>query len=512
MKHPRVRFAWSLVPVRQLGLAAAAAASLLFTACGGGGGAAPPAEATVLRVDDASVLEGSGSVTSTSDLNFLVTLDKPVITRLELRISTISLIKPGFASTPGAAKGGASCGGDVDYIQQQDQPLVFAAGVSSGLITVKVCHDAVFEPNETLNVTWKTERGTTSMIKGVIINDDAGGLNGTGATAMLAGLPAFGRDVNALTKSDTDGALGFSFVATTGSPACTVDKVTGLLWQATGYTPSTYANMSSLVNAANIANMCGKSDWRVPSTNELLSVLNFSTPISQPMNADTLLSASPMTGDFWTAEQLANATDDAWVVSPGQGGAVSRFPKTTSTPFVRLVSGGLVNGVPRASTCNDADSRFDVLKDATTTAAPDGTIYDNKSGLMWKQCTEGLSGPQCNPIGPTTEFSPDLASPTYLLNWLKNVNGNPNTLGAGFSDWRIPTVKELASLVDRCITPPSTPAINTTIFPASKSVSYISATVNANDLNTFWYVDFGDGSVGVGLPQNKYLRLVRAGQ
>ena len=168
--------------------------------------------------------------------------------------------------------------------------------------------------------------------------------------------------------------------------------------------------------------------------------------------------------------------------------------------------------MPRASTCNDADSRFDVLKDATTAAAPDGTIYDNKSGLMWKQCTEGLSGPGCNPIGLATEFSPDLATPTYLLNWLKNVNGNPSTLGAGFSDWRIPTVKELAYLVDRCIMPPSTPDINITIFPASKSMSYISATVNANDPDTFWYVDFKDGSVGVGLPQNKYLRLVRAGQ
>ena len=509
MKHPRVRSAWSLVPVRQLGLAAAAAASLLFTACGGGGGAAPQAEATVLRVDDASVLEGSGS--STSDLSFWVMLDKPVITRLELRISTLSLIKPGFASTPGAAKGGASCGGDVDYIQQQDQPLIISAGANSGFITIKVCHDALFEPNETLNVTWKTVGGTTSTLKGVIINDEAGGLNGTGATTTLAGLPSFGRDVNALTKNDADGALGFSFAATTGSPACTVDKVTGLLWQATGYTPSTYANMSSLIEAANTTVMCGKSDWRVPSTNELLSVLNFSTPISQPMNADTISSASPMTGDFWTAEQLANATNDAWVVSPGQGGAVSGLSKTTSTPFVRLVSGGLVNGVPRASTCNDADSRFDVLKDATT-AAPDGTIYDNKSGLMWKQCTEGLSGPQCNPIGLATEFSPDQATPTYLLNWLKNVNGNPSTLGAGFSDWRIPTVKELASLVDRCIMPPSTPAINTTIFPASKSMSYISATVNANDPDTFWYVDFKDGSVGVGSPQNKYLRLVRAGQ
>jgi hypothetical protein len=333
MKHPRVRFAWSLVPVRQLGLAAAAAASLLFTACGGGGGAAPPAEATVLRVDDASVLEGSGS--STSDLSFWVMLDKPVITRLELRISTLSLIKPGFASTPGAAKGGASCGGDVDYIQQQDQPLIISAGANSGFITIKVCHDALFEPNETLNVTWKTVGGTASTLKGVIINDEAGGLNGTGATTTLAGLPSFGRDVNALTKNDADGALGFSFAATTGSPACTVDKVTGLLWQATGYTPSTYANMSSLIEAANTTVMCGKSDWRVPSTNELLSVLNFSTPISQPMNADTISSASPMTGDFWTAEQLANATNDAWVVSPGQGGAVSGLSKTTSTPFVR---------------------------------------------------------------------------------------------------------------------------------------------------------------------------------
>jgi hypothetical protein len=462
-------------------------------------------------VDDASVLEGSGSVTSTSDLNFLVTLDKPVITRLELRISTISLIKPGFASTPGAAKGGASCGGDVDYIQQQDQPLVFAAGVSSGLITVKICHDAVFEPNETLDVTWKTERGTTSMLKGVIINDDAGGLNGTGATTTLAGLPSFGRDVNALTKSDADGALGFSFAATTGSPACTLDKVTGLLWQ-TVYTASTYANMSNLVNAANNAKVCGKDDWRVPGSNELLSVLNFSAPINQPMNADALLSAPRMTDDFWTAEEVANATNNAWVVSPGQGGAVTFFSKTASTPLVRLVSGGLDNGVlPRASTCNDADSRFDVLKDTTIAAAPDGTIYDKKSGLMWKQCTEGNVGAQCSQAS-SPAFVTASATSTYLANWLKNVNDNPSTLGAGFSDWRIPTVKELASLVDRCITPPSAPAINTTIFPASKPMSYISATVNANDINTFWYVDFKDGTVAVGPSENKYLRLVRAGQ
>jgi hypothetical protein len=37
------------------------------------------------------------------------------------------------------------------------------------------------------------------------------------------------------------------------------------------------------------------------------------------MNADTVLSASPMTGDFWTNE-VANATDNAWVVRTGRVG------------------------------------------------------------------------------------------------------------------------------------------------------------------------------------------------
>jgi hypothetical protein len=43
-------------------------------------------------------------------------------------------------------------------------------------------------------------------------------------------------------------------------------------------------------------------------------------------------------------------------------------------------------------------------------------------------------------------------------------------------------------------------------------VSYVSSTFLASDINTFWYVNFWDGSVGIAAPQNMYLRLVRAGQ
>jgi hypothetical protein len=514
LRVPPASRRWNLQPT---GLVAALLASLVLTACGGGGAAPVPEvpEAVVTQVQaEASVLEGS-SAGASSDLTFLVSFDTPVVRRLEIRVSTVSAIKPGFSSTPGAAQGGSACGGDssVDFLELQDQPFVFAAGASSGQITVKVCHDAVFEPNEVLHLTWKPVGGVDSKLKGVIINDDAGGLNGTGAMALLGGLPAFGRDVNLATNSNADGALGFSFESQADA-SCTLDKVTGLLWL-NQWSASPFSTMGDLINSANRANngagLCGRTDWRVPHTNQLLSLLNFSVPINQAMNADAAFS-QPMTGDFWTAQVLTGGIDNAWVVSPGQGGAVTYVSRSMSTPSVRLVSGEALEQPPRADSCDDAGARFKLWEDTRTPAVADGTVYDKKSGLMWKQCTEGDAGAQCTQASTVrfnTATSPDTTMVTYMANWVKNVNANASTLGSGYSDWRIPTVKELASLVDRCR---SSPAINTTIFPNTMSGSYITSTVNANGINTFWYVDFFDGAVGVASPVGKYLRLVRAGQ
>jgi hypothetical protein len=143
------------------------------------------------------------------------------------------------------------------------------------------------------------------------------------------------------------------------------------------------------------------------------------------------------------------------------------------------------------------------------TGTADGTVYDTKSGLMWKQCTEGSEGAQCN-LTSTVQYETNRSEAvTYIFNWLKNVNENPNTLGAGFGDWRLPSVKELASLVDRCST---SGAIDATIFPNSKPFSYISTTKSSNDASLFWFVNFKDGTIAVGPPTDVYIRLVRAGQ
>ncbi|NEX18574.1 MAG: hypothetical protein C1943_18745 [Halochromatium sp.] len=80
----------------------------------------------------------------------------------------------------------------------------------------------------------------------------------------------------------------------------------------------------------------------------------------------------------------------------------------------------------------------------------------------------------------------------------------------GFSDWRMPTPKELMGIVQYGIT---SPTIDADYFPNTIPSVFWSASPFANVPRTAWFVGFDYGSDGVHSKDNAYsVRLVRAGQ
>ena len=141
--------------------------------------------------------------------------------------------------------------------------------------------------------------------------------------------------------------------------------------------------------------------------------------------------------------------------------------------------------------------------DNAFTLNADGTVLHTKTGLTWTRCSAGQSWNGNTCTGTATAHTWQAA-----LQLAQTANSN-RYLGA--TDWRLPNLKELASIVEqRCFDP----AINTTVFPGTPSDVFWSASVYAPYPNDAWFVLFNDGSVSnVNEGSNGgAVRLVRGGQ
>ena len=101
-----------------------------------------------------------------------------------------------------------------------------------------------------------------------------------------------------------------------------------------------------------------------------------------------------------------------------------------------------------AMTASTPNSRFVINTD--------GTATDTRTQLTWQRCPLGYtfdnsgSGDRC------------VASGTTTFSWQAALQAAASDTSASFSDWRVPNVLELVSIVEyRC----ALPAINTSIFP-----------------------------------------------
>jgi len=130
-----------------------------------------------------------------------------------------------------------------------------------------------------------------------------------------------------------------------------------------------------------------------------------------------------------------------------------------------------------------------------------GTVTDNKTGLMWKQCSEGLSGVNC------------ATGAVAIYTWQGALQAaqtlNAGVGFAGFTDWRVPNIKELDSIVEEQCT---LPAINSVIFPATANTWYWSASPYAGNATGARVVVFSNGGGNTGSKSfNLSVRLVRGG-
>ncbi len=128
------------------------------------------------------------------------------------------------------------------------------------------------------------------------------------------------------------------------------------------------------------------------------------------------------------------------------------------------------------------------------------TVTDSKTGLMWKKCVEGLSGTHCE------NGSADSFTWQQALQQPRTVN---NAGGfADYTDWRLPNINELISIVEeQC----SDPAINLSRFPNTpSSVVWSGSPVAVSDYA--WSVGFGSGSSDFSIRDTSIsVRLVRGG-
>lgn len=136
----------------------------------------------------------------------------------------------------------------------------------------------------------------------------------------------------------------------------------------------------------------------------------------------------------------------------------------------------------------------------------DGTVTDSKTGLIWQQCSLGQTFLNNTCSGVANSYTWQQA-----LHAANTLNQSGGFAGAG--DWRLPNIKELASIIERQC---SDPAINLMIFPATASDStYWSSSSLADSSRHYlaWVMTFNLGDDAYGNKNEIYqVRLVRSGQ
>lgn len=261
---------------------------------------------------------------------------------------------------------------------------------------------------------------------------------------------------------------------TTSVSGVVIDNVTGLMWQRSvdqesgvsfsGDSPFAKTYCSNL-------SLAGYHDWRVPTKIELYSLVDY-TRVDPAI--DTTVFPHDGQGDASPVDAWADyfITSDSTTAPPNGGWLVVNFGDGSFT-------GGMVSAWIR---CVRGPARSSTTDDHYTIG--NGIVIDNFTHLTWQRFVD----PKAYTWGPAQTYCADLP-----------------LAGGG---WRVPSVKELETLVDSVAPPPAVttfePAIDRRVFPNTPASSFWSSSPLAGNSDAAWEVEFYlDGaSYGAGIDVN----------
>ena len=273
------------------------------------------------------------------------------------------------------------------------------------------------------------------------------------------------------------------------------DRLTGLVWSkdATGPGPSVcnpgtikvWQGALDYVNCLNSTSYQGKSDWRLPTLNELKSLVN----LGQTSTADWLNTQGFMNAQsyrYWSSTSFAADTGFAWYVDLSDGrpswerksGGFSVWP-------VRAGQNGVVSVLKTGQTTVYSAGDDGELQNGAASPAPRFTPVSSASGTVIADQLTGLTWTQNGaPPGGVLAWQDAL----YYIAEL-NIN---NYLG--YNDWRLPNLGELSSLLNQGQTN-SMDWLNTQGFTNAWAGSYWSSTTYSGYVSDAWFVHMNDGQV-----------------
>ena len=235
-----------------------------------------------------------------------------------------------------------------------------------------------------------------------------------------------------------------------------LDTATGLEWQRAPNAPLVYDEAFCLCERLVLG---GKDDWRLASRYELVGILDYAKdvpPVDGPA-VDAAVFHDVHPAYYWTST-LYDASD----------------PANPLLPVVVGIGDGRTGGAAQTGGARDG---FWCVRGAIPeppakrfVASPE-TVKDVVTGYVWQRSVDPRKWPQ--------NLEPEIE--TYCAGLTLD----------GLSSFRLPTVKELQTLV---IAGKASPSIDTTAFPATPSKLFHTSSRYIGKLTTNWRVSFGDGS------------------